>query len=325
MSEVQQSTAVIPVYGCGGLGINVASVYNGDVQAVGSATLHPFYVDTSDSNIRSSFNSSDIFLIEGLNGSGKLRSANADAIRQYCKQILQNLPPQQDNILVYSFSGGSGSVLGPILAREIASRGLNVFIVAAGSEESLLTAENTLATLKTQQGISRSLEQTITAYYDHNTQNRTRAQVDESLRQAIASIAFLCSGTNSELDGQDLINWSHPERVSGNPPQFALLDIYKKQSDMGNVTDPISIASLYANPDLPPLTIVPDYHCAGYTYAEDGPFRELHFVISTTGLPALIARVSKVVVDLKKRTEARVTQPSILGRGDNVADDGLVL
>lgn len=325
MTAIKPSPARIRIYAAGGTGVNVASTYNGGVQSVGTALLLTSYIDTSLSNMRPSFAPEDIFHIEDLDGSGKQRDLNVEAIKKYIKPILLQMRPEDLNIVVFSASGGSGSVIGPLLMRELLSRGHQAIAVVAGSEESAKTAENTLNTLKSLVGISKGLQLPVIAYYDHNTASKTRSEVDRSLRHAISSLSYLASKQNRELDSQDLINWMRFDVSTSTPPQLALLDIYNNAETIGEIHDPISIASLYQNPDQPALTIVPDYHCAGYTDVDLDLFQELHFVISTEFLPNIFDKVSSVVTNLAERRDARVAAAPLLSKHDTVTDDGLVL
>mgnify|MGYP001176795926 CR=1 FL=1 len=94
------------VYGCGGAGINITSFFNGAGIESGCAEVFPAYVDTSRSNLRPEFNEDDVFILENVDGSGKVRRENHEEIANVTRQILLQIPPKDFNVVIFSASGG---------------------------------------------------------------------------------------------------------------------------------------------------------------------------------------------------------------------------
>lgn len=98
----------INLYGIGGAGSNVVShftKYAGE-KLVGYAELETYFVDTSRSNLSDKIPSEKVYLVDGLDGSGKKRDSNYTVLAERAKEILQQFKPTDINIIVHSASGG---------------------------------------------------------------------------------------------------------------------------------------------------------------------------------------------------------------------------
>lgn len=81
------------VFGCGGAGINLVTHYFGKDAEAGMAEMAPALIDTSRSNLMGrKIDEDSTYLVEGLDGSGKIRSENYDSINKTIKQILVQIP-----------------------------------------------------------------------------------------------------------------------------------------------------------------------------------------------------------------------------------------
>ena len=97
----------IKVFGSGGCGINLASDYFGREPGANMADIKPVLVDTSESNLRQRHVPEEsTYLIEGLDGSGKIRSENHREISRVIKNVLVQHEPSEFNIVIFSASGG---------------------------------------------------------------------------------------------------------------------------------------------------------------------------------------------------------------------------
>ena len=94
------------IYGCGGLGVNMASAFNGMVQEPNCAIIRPAYIDASRSNLRTDFKVEDTFVLQNIDGSGKVRKENHKEISNTIKQVLLQIEPGDFNVVVFSASGG---------------------------------------------------------------------------------------------------------------------------------------------------------------------------------------------------------------------------
>ena len=99
--------AKVRIYGCGGMGTNIVSIYRNATQEPNMPELEVSFVDTSFSNLKKhGIGEEEACVLEGLDGSGKLRKENANVISDNIKQILLNHKPGDFNIVVFSASGG---------------------------------------------------------------------------------------------------------------------------------------------------------------------------------------------------------------------------
>src|SRR5690606_24044429 len=106
-------------------------------------------VDTSTSNVGEG-NSIPFFHVPGMTGAGKKRQVAFHGANDQMVELLKQYKPSPTmNLVIFSLSGGSGSVLGPLLAEELIKRGYPTVCLIVGSIVSKIEAHNTNATLKT--------------------------------------------------------------------------------------------------------------------------------------------------------------------------------
>lgn len=317
-------TGNVRVYGAGGAGVNVAANFTKRAEQPGYATLHPAFIDTSRSNLKAGIDDKDVYILENVDGAGKIRREHANEIQNVIKNVLLKMKPMDFNIVVFSASGGSGSVFGPLLMGELLERGLPAVAVVVGSDESTLTCQNTMNTLKSLEGVSRSKGKPLVMYYDHNKRGVRRSEIDESLCSAISALSALASRQNDEMDSQDIVNWLEYHKSSAVRPQLSLLSIYQSHEKVESVQNPISIASLYRSADDETINVVPDYNTHGFT-GPDVDIGPLHFIISVDGVPAIGQRIQKTLDELQEIRDSRVEHTSLLSEDDSVSAGGLVL
>lgn len=325
MSNTEENRSTMRIYGTGGAGINLASYFNKTSIEPNCAVVKPAYIDTSRSNLRPEFKEEDIFILKNVDGSGKLRKENHEEIANVIKQILLQIEPGDFNVVIFSASGGSGSVMGPLIAGELLERGETVVCVVVGSDESSITATNTLNTLKSLEAISKRSGKPLVMYYEHNERNRRRSEIDSQVRLAISTLAILSSGRNREMDSMDIKNWVFFNNTTTVAPQLAMLEIFGNIKDASVVKDPIAIASVYKDEEMEHLHLNPEYSAVGYMRDDADTYDQFHYVISIDAVPTLVGSIKETLKQYNTQTSSRVKQASILGDTDNVTDTGLVL
>lgn len=313
------------LYACGGAGINIASYFNKAGDEPNCATVKPTYLDTSRSNLKPEFSEEDIFILKNVDGSGKLRKENHNEISNVVKQILLQLEPGDFNVVIFSASGGSGSVLGPLIMSELLERGKSVVCIVVGSDESSITSNNTLNTLKSLEAISKRINKPVVMYYEHNERTRRRSEVDSQVRLAISSLAILASGRNREMDSKDIGNWVYFNNTTSVSPQLAMLEIFDDLKSSEEVRDPIAIASVYKSEEQEHLHKAPEYSTVGYMREESDTYDQFHYIISIEAIPVLVDTLKKTLDEYNIQKTSRVKQASILGESDEISDTGLVL
>lgn len=319
------STGKMRIYGCGGAGINLASYFDSAAQEAGVATLHPVYMDTSRSNLRGKIEEDSCFILQNVDGSGKRRAENHQEIANSVRQALLKHKPMDFNVVVFSASGGSGSVFGPLILAELLERGEPAVAVVVGSDESAITADNTMKTLKSLDAIARRTGVPLVMYYAQNDRRGRRSDVDAEMKQAIAYLGVLCSRENEELDSRDILHWLQYNKTTSVEPGLSLLTICRNDDDVKKVSSPISIASILATSDEAGLSIVPDYHCCGYAKLELLGEGNCHYVISVDDVPSIAARIQSTLRDLEEVRQSRVNSSGLVGNSDEISGTGLIL
>lgn len=327
----------IRVYCCGGAGINIGALLEEFRNTGDTATgkLNITYIDTSKSNLsrnRHAIAEEHTYVIDGLDGSGKIRAENYEAIVQHSKDVLQAHKPMDLNIVISSAAGGSGSVIAPTIVGELLDRKVPVIVMLVGSTSTRLDTENTLKTIKSYESVSRMKKAPVVAIYSENSDKITRREVDDSMKFAVLSLAVLYSRQNHELDSQDLFNWLRYDRVTSFHPQLSALTIMDGRelpSELKELGHVISVATVGSNPDQVHFPITPDYQCAGFLpdtasdrFKERCPF---NFIVSDGIFPEIHVRLEKFLKSLDEGSAARVVKRNILTKDDDVTENGLVL
>ena len=219
-----QKQKSITIYSCGGMGVNLGTrfqQFNG-AKSTDAAIISTVYIDTSRSNMRSDITDEQVFLVpslegDALDGSGKKRDSNYKHIAPIIPEILHKHRAGDLNIVIHSASGGSGSVLGPLLVNGLLEQNRNVIVIMAGSRASAVEFKNTRDTFISYDNIATNRHKPIPIFYRENINGR--GVVDGEICSVIPLLATICSGNNRELDSQDITNFLN----FGN---FPLLEAY---------------------------------------------------------------------------------------------------
>lgn len=279
-NEVTNSRPIgrLLLFGCGGTGINIVRGFEPtrNESHPGAAVITPVYVDTSRSNIPSSLSDEHCYVIERrsdtgaeIDGGGKVRSLNGDELVDQVKPLLNRFEPQDLNVVVFSTSGGTGSVAGLAIMAELIRRGHSVVGLAVGSVASAKEVANGVATFKTADHLARNeLNAPLVLLYDQNDAAKPRTDVDQVIRTAIGSLAVLASRRNEELDRQDIFHTLRPDRALPFEARVLTLDLFRNNKDLEEAAASgatyISLASLYDSQSAQPTTVAPAYGAVGY-------------------------------------------------------------
>lgn len=332
------SKAQVRMYGCGGGGINVVSELDQSrtEPALGFASVLPCYIDTSASNLHGKDLREDCtYLFEGIDGSGKVRSMNYEDINKNAKAILLKYKPTTFNIVVHTASGGSGSVIGPVLVSELKARGEQVIVIVIGSTDTRIETENTLKTLKSYESIAEKRNSPVVVYYVENSKTLPRYAVNLDIRSTMSILLGLLSGQNAELDTADLKNWLEYTTITKTQPRLASLVIATSPEQVENLQSVVSVATL-AMPEMDTrLDSTPAYQCVGYAPAvwrvgapnsinaiDQHP---VHVSISDDFIVHSTNKLSKILKELDDVLSSRNARQSILDKNDSKTDTGLVL
>ena len=335
VGAAEQPEAVNPakrvrIYACGGCGINIADKLVKDFETFpGRAVPDIVWLDSSKSNIRAGVDPDKLFLIKGKDGAGKIRKENYPEISAAMGQIVLEHEPLDLSIILFSGSGGTGSVFGPLLFGELLKRSASVVAVMIGSTESEITAENTLNTFRSVDGVVRAASTAGVLFYEENPRAESRTAVDRTILSVLNALLVMGSGEHFGLDTKDVGNFLRFDLGARVPPQLALLDILSTQEDVERLREskldrPLSVLSIHGSDDFVPLPV-------SYSYLAEGCFldgkqtdaKPLHFLIDNAELPGLVKRLEAIVGEYKAIANSRQQPVSLFGGAGD--DRGMVL
>lgn len=316
----------VRIYACGGAACNLGSEFIQLNQSPNVAEVKTCFIDTSLSNLRDvPVKEENIFLLEDTDGSGKLRRSNSDKITESVKSIIHKFSPESLNIVLFSLSGGSGSVFSPLIIKELLQRGETVVSIVIGSEESKISIENTINTLKSLDTISRKhVNKPIVVSYWYNSKENSRKANDTGILQTITSLLVLTAKDNRELDTADISNFFNFDKVSSVKEGLSLLYITSKEEEAMKVEFPIAVASLFSNEEKSATALTPEYSCAGYPASNILKDTDLHFIIAQNELKSIYGKLTKRLSEFNETSGAR-QQAISLGGSEEANSDGLVL
>jgi hypothetical protein len=288
----------LAILGCGGCGTNIARLYQNNDTINGPKVS---YYDTSVSNLNQE-NEAQAYLIEGTDGSGMKRDLNVEPMRKNVAPALKKFSPGDFNIVVFSASGGTGSVFGPLILDELLTRGVSAMVAVVGDTDSAKATENTLGTLRTLSALSAKHKTSIPMIYSEMAPGAQRRDVDKVIHDSIKATQLLTNGQNAELDSQDIVHWMCYERVTSHPPALSILNIYDANDKVSDLHGALSVASLYSTTDEAHATVTTAYKVKGYTNAiGPGP---LHFVLTQEGLASAVEKLERSLKEHKAHDEA---------------------
>lgn len=328
---MNQPKGKVRLYAAGGCGMNIGAALEEfrDKTEAAFAALDIVYVDTSKSNMRPEIDAKNCYLLEDIDGSGKVRSENHQVISTHVRAILQRFQPADLNIVMHSSAGGSGSVIGPLLVSELLESGVPTIVVTIGSADTVLDAQNTLKTLKSYEAIARMRQAPVIMTYIQNSTALSRDDADTHATSTIMALCVLFSRQNHELDSKDLFNFLRYDRVTSFPVQLASLTLIEGSQQVGNLGNIITVASLVKPQSPSALPEMPEVQYVGYLPADASnkilANAPLHFITSDGILPEAAARLNKLLTDQSKAQAARVSKASILSTSDQSTGTGLVL
>lgn len=320
----------LKMYNCGGAGMNLGShfvKYLGQ-QAPGFAEIDTVFIDTSASNISSAIPSDKIYLVDGKDGSGGLRRSNYDPLLECSKEILHLHKPEQANLVVHSASGGTGSVIGPILALEMLTRGETVIVIMIGGTPSLIQTKNTINTLKTYESYAKKHGVPINAVYRENSLDKPRSVVDKELQTMIVVLAALFSGGNRELDSADLRHFLNYTKVTSYGPKLTLLDLFSKDIVLGKGQSVISLATLVDDKVSSEVSQPVEYQTVGFLPDACKEAITINLPIHAATITGYFNGVIDALEEkVAKYGEAReaVVEKSIISTTDGATENGMFL
>ena len=211
----------IEIFACGGAGINIMNSFNGDVNYI--------RLDTSFANIKEGQNV--IILSRKAEGGGKIRVSNSSEIDENIKAL--NDVHSDINILLYSSSGASGSVIGPLLNKYINSYGKKIINCIIVSDDSEIEIQNSLNTIKSLDAIAKKENIFMPIILLKNTNKYSQKELNEIIAKHVENIYNFFNINTLEIDKNDRLNFiSDNEHSCGlRPMNFVCSKVNKNDKD----------------------------------------------------------------------------------------------
>lgn len=201
-SDLTHGCSSIRVFGTGGAGKTAAIRFSKlNIQDVSITTI-----DTSGVPVE--IDGIETLKIGDLSGSGKLRKDNIDPINNFVAEYAANTVFADINIMLMSFSGGSGSVIGPLLVDEILRQKKIAIIIGIVDTESDIDTVNGLNCLRTLNNIADNRKGYVPLIMFDN--NKGRATVDRGIDKTLYQLMMILTVPYIGLDNNDRIKFLNP-------------------------------------------------------------------------------------------------------------------
>jgi hypothetical protein len=288
------------------------------------------YIDTSRADMSSSIKQEDIYLYENLDGSGKFRAQNYEQIQAGIPEILHTFPPGDVSVVVHSGAGGSGSVIGPLLAKKLKEKGHVVIVLMVGSKASRIDAMNTVKTIYSYENIARNCETPLTMYYRTNSKDTPQTKVDAAMSTTLVLLSALFSGSNRKLDSADLKNFIDYTKVTEFEASLVSLEVtFEKPYEVTkNTLIPATLALGAEGSDLINDSHVP-YHTYGYLSPDQTKIMNVTLPVWFTQVVGLIntevESLNKWVEEADELMKLNTTRVGKMNTGSTATSSGMVL
>lgn len=235
---------------CGGAGSNVG-------KQITDLDVNTFFIDTSTSNLKG-VDENRIYKVEGIDGAGKDRKITHENFKNPDEVILHAKLVGKVVVLVHSLSGGSGSIIGPVMARELVKQGFTVFVVVIDSTTSVIEIDNCIKTLKTYKSFSNGLKKSFSIYPIHNG---SRKEADGRAISFINLLSLLVNKEHTEeFDTSDLRNFVNFDNVTDNEPNVSIIEINANESIVPEKnTSIVSTVLLTTDKNSSIKPVIPEY------------------------------------------------------------------
>ena len=320
-AETRKNAPSVTLIGCGGCGINISRPFHSHK----NVNIRLF--DTSDANERSG---EHVIILGDGHGSGGDRSQNARIIERSIPQLTEVERPLTDVVIIMSsLSGGSGSLISPVLARDYAQRNVRVICVGVADTGYMVAAKNTANTLKTFHAITKNNDIRIPMILVSNDHASTQGQVNEMVTSMVAHLLDVLTVPVEEVDRNDRLNWIDSSKITGADVGIKMMSF---TSEKFKANPKIVLGSESADM-VDSLLILQSSHDEVIRDPSVPPARLKKVGIYTQPHHRIVARVSSdisdinSIIDLVERQEhaAKSSKTSHIDRLATNTDDDLIL
>lgn len=223
----------------------------------------------------------------------------------------------------------SGSVLSPLITKELMLRDCPTIVVAVGDQSTKLFTQNTVNTLKSYEAIARNNEFPIPLAYYYNEGSKSVKQVNRYITVLLEALRCLFSNQHYGLDSQDLFHWLRYDKVTDYPPQLSCLTMVGAGEDLSKVYGKaITVATLGSEDEETDYPDSIEYQTTGIISEDNAKTiqsKTTHFVISDGMFDHVIKDLDKVIKKIDDEKESRIKRESLVKSSDNIQESDLIL
>ena len=234
------------IYNCGGTAFSRGALFQIEAEKENLEHLSFCYIDTSGSDLHENIKKEELMLINGLDGAGKDRRVIYPQIVPHVPAILSQFPPEDFNIIFHSAGGGSGSSIGPAIAKKFLDEGKDFVVIMTGSIGSKIEVKNSIGTIQTYRNFAAKAGRNVTAYYRENNRERSRTDVNNDIKSALFLTSLVLSSENKGIDSADLKNLINFDKVVGCTPSLSSFDFHCCDVQLPSHLVPQAVATLFA-------------------------------------------------------------------------------
>lgn len=329
--EITRPTRNVHVWACGGTATEIISAMDLGIintKDSGYANTRFLYADTSASVASGRIDGRDYFQIaDDQDGSGGVRSANIQKVLARVPSIVDKSGNPDYAIVVHSSFGGSGSVIGPAIAKTYRERDIPVISIALTSDRTLKAIENSDKTLQTYDALASAINKPLFTLLLDASGHDGLKRVQTNVHIAVRRLLQLFSNRFDRLDTADVTNFLSPEKL-GRPVPNCLyaVDIFSDAEGVNRCANEFNITtfvSLYAERNLEEVypRAIAGYQGYGMIVGEN--VNQLHFVTT----PEMVTALSKKLAEQHKSYDEVVRSVGVRDTivTSNVSSDGFVL
>lgn len=211
----------------GGCGINLGDRVLAQVADLGEgfSDIEFHYIDTSRANIDKIKPRGEFFQVSAQSYGADKIDGSGGSRQKHAADIIKNIPiyMNTNNILkrntgeyhmvVFSASGGSGSMAGSILIKHLLERDIPTIAVVVGDSSNAAVTKSTLGTIATLDNFAVRAKKPLSVIYVNNHGlavgiNHSEAEklANKQLMNTLALVSLFLSNEHESLDDSDMVN-----------------------------------------------------------------------------------------------------------------------
>ena len=223
----------IIIYGLGGAGINTSAFIKTYLEEL-DENFSDYTFNTIDTTVKTVQNYPELMdnfykinstlvsadQLDGLAGERKdiiVVKEIEKSIKKYIDTINNGTDKHKYHVVLFSGSGGTGSVASSLLIREMLSKGYTVLPIIISDSSTYLKTNNTINTIIGLNGIAKRTNTALPiGYFINNlkgitTPNSERV-VNKDIQKMLELLGMFTSGRVKDMDNQDMSNFLIPSR-----------------------------------------------------------------------------------------------------------------